>query len=374
MTILVVTNDFPPRAGGIQAMVMQMLRHLDPAGLVVHTSRQDGDAEYDAALPYPIIRDPMKMLLPTPGLASRVQRSARRHGADRVWFPSSAPLGLLANPLREAGISRTVASTVGHEIWWATVPGARQALHQIGERNDVLTYLADYTRDRIRPALSPRAGQGMMRLVPGVDAAAFRPGEGRAEIRARHGLGDAPVVVCISRLVRRKGQDRLIQSLAQVRRAVPGVKLLIVGEGPYERDLRRLADGVGVAADVCFSGRVAWEELPRYLAAGDVFAMPCRTRNGGFDVEGLGIVFLEAAAVGLPVIVGDSGGAPDAVLDGETGFLVPGDDVGVIAQRLTWLFQHPEAAAQMGRDGRQWVRDAWRPEDQAEQLRTLLDG
>lgn len=354
-------------------MVMQMLAHLDPAELVVHTSRQDDDAQFDATLAYPVVRDPMRMLLPTPGLAGRVQRSARRHGADRVWFPASAPLGLLAAPLREAGIRRSVASTMGHEIWWATVPGARQALHRIGERNDVLTYLTEYTRDRIRPALSPRAANAMARLVPGVDATAFRPAEGRAEIRARHGLDEAPVVVCISRLVRRKGQDRLIQSLAQIRRDVPGVKLLLVGEGPYEKDLRALAQASGVAGDVCFTGRVAWEDLPRYLAAGDVFAMPCRTRNRGFDVEGLGIVFLEAAAVGLPVIAGDSGGAPDAVLEGETGFVVQGDDVDAISKRIVWLFEHPDEAAQMGRRGREWVLEEWRPEDQSARLSDLLD-
>lgn len=353
-------------------MVMQMLRHLDPAQLVVHTSQQEGDAEHDAALPYPVVRDRMKVLLPTPGLARRVQQTARAHNATRVWFPASAPLGLLADPLRQVGVQRTVASTMGHEIWWAAVPGARQAMRRIGDRNDVLTYLAEYTRDRIRPALSPRAAQAMQRLVPGVDAEDFRPGEGREEIRARYGLTAQPVVVCISRLVQRKGQDRLIEALPQIRRSVPGATLLIVGEGPYENDLRQLAQERGVTDSVVFTGRVAWEELPLHLAAGDVFAMPCRTRNRGFDVEGLGIVFLEAAAVGLPVVAGDSGGAPDAVLDGETGFVVAGNDVAAIADRLVHLLSHPAEAAAMGARGRRWVQSAWRPEDQSQQLLNLL--
>src|SRR5262249_46988651 len=145
-------------------------------------------------------------------------------------------------------------------------------------------------------------------------------------VRRRHGLQDRPVIVCVSRLVRRKGQDSLIRALPFVRRRVRDTALLLVGDGPYRATLETMAREEGVADHVVFAGGVRWEELPAHYAAGDVFAMPCRTRRAGLDVEGLGIVYLEASATGLPVVGGDSGGAPDAVREGETGFVVPGRD------------------------------------------------
>lgn len=377
--ILVVTNDFPPRAGGIETMIRNLLAHVDPALVVVHTSRQPGetghdDLRHDQNLPFPVIRDRQRMLLPTPDLARRVQETARHHGADRVWFGASAPLGLLGDAVRRAGVTRTVATTHGHEVWWATVPGARQAMRAIGQRNDVLTYLTEYTRSRIAGALTPEAASAMQRLVPTVDASSFVPGLGRDEIRQRYGLGTAPVVVCISRLVPRKGQDRLIEALPAIRDRVPGARLLLVGTGPYRDDLESMVARLGLAEAVTLTGRVPLEELPMHLAAGDVFAMPCRTRHMGFDVEGLGIVFLEAAAAGLPVVAGVSGGAPDAVLDGESGFVVDGEDVAAITDRVVTLLTDRDLAARMGARGRAWVEDAWRTEDQAAKLLALLEG
>lgn len=367
-----VTNDFPPRAGGIESMVMQLLDGIDPERLVVHACRQDGDAAYDATLPFPVVRDPMRVLLPTPGLARRVRGTALAYGATRAWFPSSVPLGVLAPGLRAVGVTRTVATTHGHEVWWAALPGTRRVLRRSGDVNDFVTYIGEYTRSRIAPALSPAAAARMRWLHPTVAAADFTPGAGREAVRARYGLGEAPVVVCVSRLVRRKGQDRLIDALPAVRRRVPGTRLLIVGAGPYEKDLRRRAAPLGDA--VIFTGRAPAGELAAHLAAGDVFAMPCRTRNHGFDVEGLGIVYLEASAMGLPVVAGDSGGAPDAVREGETGFVVGGDDVPALTDRLVWLLTHPAEAAAMGRRGRDWVLTDWRPRTQSAQLRAMLDG
>ena len=147
------------------------------------------------------------------------------------------------------------------------------------------------------------------------------------QVRARLGLTDRPVVVCVSRLVPRKGQDTLIRALPEIRRRVPDAALLIVGGGPYRATLEKLARQTGVERDVVFTGSVPSAELPAHYAAGDVYAMPCRTRNRGLDVEGLGIVYLEASATGLPVVAGDSGGAPDAVREGETGYVVRGRDV-----------------------------------------------
>ncbi|HEU4425606.1 MAG TPA: glycosyltransferase family 4 protein, partial [Pilimelia sp.] len=211
-------------------------------------------------------------------------------------------------------------------------------------------------------------------LAPGVDVTTYHPGVDGGAIRLRHGLSGRPVVVCVSRLVPRKGQDTLIRALPLIQRRVPGAALLIVGTGPHGGALRRLAEQLGVAADVVFTGEVPWAEVPAHFAAGDVFAMPCRTRRGGLDVEGLGIVFLEASAVGLPVVAGDSGGAPDAVRDGETGYVVSGRAPADVADRIADLLLNEPLARAFGTAGRQWVEARWRWEHQAERLHAILSG
>jgi phosphatidylinositol alpha-1,6-mannosyltransferase len=193
-------------------------------------------------------------------------------------------------------------------------------------------------------------------------------------VRTRYGLTDRPVIVCISRLVPRKGQDTLIHALPFVRRVVRDATLLLVGAGRYREELETLARSLGVAHSVVFTGGVPPAELPAHYAAGDVFAMPCRTRRGGLDVEGLGIVFLEASASGLPVVVGDSGGAPDAVRHGETGFVVDGRDAGAVADRLIELLRDAGLRARLGAAGRAWVERDWRWDVLSERLRALLDG
>jgi phosphatidylinositol alpha-1,6-mannosyltransferase len=290
-----------------------------------------------------------------------------------VLFGAAAPLGLLGPGLRRAGARRIVALTHGHEAAWATLPGARQLLHRIGNGVDVVTYLGEYTRSRIATALSPSAAARMERLAPGVDVDVFQPGAGGEAVRARYGLADRPVVVCVSRLMPRKGQDRLIRALPQIQQAVPDAVLLLVGGGPSRQRLERLARQVGVERDVVLAGSVPFDELAAHYDAGDVFAMPCRTRNRGLDVEGLGIVYLEASATGKPVVAGDSGGAPDAVLNGETGFVVPGLDVRGVARRVSELLSDPALAARMGGQGRAWVEATWRWETVSRRLALLLD-
>ncbi len=180
------------------------------------------------------------------------------------------------------------------------------------------------------------------------------------------------MIVCVSRLVPRKGQDALVRALPAVRRRVPDAALLLVSGGPDRARLTRLAAEVGVAEHVVFTGSVPWGELPAHYAAGDVFAMPCRTRLRGLDVEGLGIVYLEASATGLPVVAGDSGGAPEAVRDGETGYVVGGRDLGALTDRLVTLLTDRALAHRMGAAGRDWVERRWRWESQAERIRQLL--
>ncbi|MEU0911705.1 glycosyltransferase family 4 protein [Streptomyces althioticus] len=376
---LIVTNDFPPRPGGIQAFLHNMALRLDPERVVVYASTWkrtregvEATAAFDAEQPFTVVRDRTTMLLPTPAVTRRAVGLLREHGCTSVWFGAAAPLGLMAPALRRAGAGRIVATTHGHEAGWAQLPAARQLLRRIGESTDTITYLGEYTRSRIARALTPEAAARMVQLPPGVDEKTFHPGSGGDEVRARLGLTERPVVVCVSRLVPRKGQDTLIRAMPAILAAEPDAVLLVVGGGPYEKDLRRLAADTGVAASVRFTGSVPWSELPAHYGAGDVFAMPCRTRRGGLDVEGLGIVYLEASATGLPVVAGDSGGAPDAVLDGETGWVVRGDSPAETAERVTALLADGELRRSMGRRGREWVEEKWRWDLLADNLKALL--
>ena len=370
--VLLVTNDFPPRPGGIQSFLHGIVDRLPPKDVVVFTSQWRGWEEWDATQPFTVIREPTSVLLPTAPVRRRAVSLLREHNCDVVWFGAAAPLGLSARALRDAGARRIVATTHGHEVGWAAVPGTRQMLRRIASDVDVLTYLGAFTRHRLAAAVGRKNVGKLDRLRPGVDATVFRPGRG-TELRAELGLAERRVIVCVSRLMPRKGQDVLIRALAAVRRRVPDAALLIVGGGPARGSLQRLAASTGVADAVIFTGSVPWTSLPAYYGAGDVFAMPCRSRLRGLDVEGLGIVFLEAAACGLPVVAGDSGGAPDALADGVTGRLVDGRSVVKVAETVTGLLEDPALARLMGDRGREWVRREWSWESSAQTLRGMLD-
>jgi phosphatidylinositol alpha-1,6-mannosyltransferase len=372
MSTLLVTNDFPPRAGGIQGYLAELADRLPPGELVVYAPAWSHAAEYDGKLGYPVHRHPGTLMLPGPPVARRAAELARRYGCRTVWFGAAAPLALLGPGLRRtAGVERVVASTHGHEVGWSMLPGARQALRRIGTDADVLTVVSRYTRRRFASAFGPAAA--MEHVRPGIDTDRFCPDPGaRAELRARYRLGERPVVACVSRLVPRKGQDMLIAALPEVRRRVPGAALLLVGGGPYAEKLRTLAARHGVAEHVVFTGSVRWDELPAHHAVGDVFAMPCRTRGGGLDVEGLGIALLEGAASGLPVVAGRSGGAPETVRPGETGEVVDGRDVAALADTVADLLADPDRAAKMGAAGREWMRTDWRWADSAAKLAGFL--
>jgi phosphatidylinositol alpha-1,6-mannosyltransferase len=369
---LIVTNDFPPRRGGIQSFVHALATRLPAGTVTVYAPAWEGAAEFDTKQPFPVVRHPTSLMLPVPSVSRRAVAAAREHGCDTVLFGAAAPLGLITPALRKAGVRRAVALTHGHEAGWAALPGARSLLRRIGDEVDVVTYLGEYFRVRLARALSPAAQRRMARLAPGVDVTFFRPGAGGDAVRERLGLGRRPVVACISRLVPRKGQDTLIAAWPQVKAQVGDAVLLLVGDGPYAPKLKRLAGLRGAGGDVIFTGPVPWAELPGYYDAADVFAMPCRTRRGGLDVEGLGIVYLEASATGVPVIGGDSGGAPDAILDGETGYVVR--DLPGVAARITELLTDPAKARAMGEKGQAWVDREWREELSAARLSAILAG
>lgn len=374
---LLVTNDFPPRPGGIQAYLHALATRVNPDDLVVYAPSWERSgarhSDFDAQQPFEVVRHHGSLMLPTREVARRATGLMRDRNLAAAWFGAAAPLALLAPELRKAGAERIVACTHGHEVGWSMLPGARQALRRIGGDCDVVTYVSQYTRRRFAAAFGPMAG--LEHLPSGVDPAVFRPDAGaREEIRRAYGLGDRPVVVCISRLVPRKGQDMLIHALPAIRQQVPGVALLLVGGGPYRKKLRALAEARGVADDVLLTGSVPWQELPAHYAAGDVFAMPARTRGRGLDVEGLGIVYLEASATGLPVVAGRSGGAPETVLDEVTGHVVDGRDLDQLADTLAALLADPTRARRMGAAGRAWVSEHWRWDQLAHRLAGLLSG
>jgi phosphatidyl-myo-inositol dimannoside synthase len=377
--VLIVTNDFPPRRGGIQSFVHALATRLPVGTVSVYAPAWEGAQAFDARQPFPVARHPTSLMLPLPSVASTATALLAEHDCDTVLFGAAAPLGLIAPALRRAGAKRIIGLTHGHEAGWAALPGARQLLHRIGEETDVLTYLGEYFRVRMARALSPDAVARMVRLAPGVDTTAFRPGAGGERIRKELGIDqDQPVAVCVSRMVPRKGQDTLIEAWPEVL-AAPDLKdrrpvLLLVGDGPYRTELDKMVGQAKLGHSVLFTGPVPWDDLPAYYDAANVFAMPCRTRNAGLDVEGLGIVYLEASATGLPVLAGDSGGAPDAVLPGETGYVVPGRSVPDVAARLTQLLADPAGAAAMGDKGQSWVDQEWRWDLVAERLQDIIDG
>lgn len=373
---VVVTNDFPPRAGGIQSFVHGLVSRMDPTSVTVFAPSWRDSASFDADQDFEVVRFPGTLMLPEPRVTRQAAALVRDRGASQVLFGAAAPLGLISPSLRRSGAENIVAITHGHEAGWAGIPGMRQVLRSVGKRTDRLTFLGEYTRNRIASALRPADADRMRRLFPGVDDEAFHP-RNRAEGLARrksYGLADRPVVVCVSRLMPRKGQDQLIASWRDVQRAVPEAALLIVGGGPYREKLQQLVAEQGLDHDVVITGSVPWEQLPACYAAGDIFVMPCRTRNRGLDVEGLGIVYLEASATGLPVIAGNSGGAPDAVLAGRTGFVVDGTDSAEVVSRIVQLLNDEQLRTDMGMAGRAWIEQQWRWDHIIRRLQLLLAG
>ena len=377
--VLLVTNDFPPRRGGIQSYLHELVGQLTQTGmytLTVYAPKWKGCEEFDEearASGYEVVRHPTTLMVPSPGVDDRMRRLIAAKDIESVWFGAAAPLALLAPRARSAGAGRVIASTHGHEVGWSMLPVARSALRRIGDGADVVTYVSRYTRDRFASAFGP--GAALEYVPPGVDTDRFTPDPAaRKEMRTRYGLGERPVIVCLSRLVARKGQDMLIRALPAIRERVDGATLVVVGGGPYLATLQRLAREAGVTDHVVFTGGVPGAELPAHHAMADVFAMPCRTRGGGLDVEGLGIVYLEASAAGVPVVAGRSGGAPETVQDGVTGRVVNGTDVDEIAAAVVEILADPERAAEMGAAGRRWAVGNWQWRNQAARLQRLLDG
>ena len=373
--LLCVTNDFGPRAGGIETFVIGLIERRPFGSTIVYTSAQAGSAEYDARwlknFGVTVIRDKSKILLPTPRVARALRKLIKKEGIEVAAFGAAAPLGLLSASMKKAGVKRTVALTHGHEVWWAKVFPFNILMRRIGATVDSLTYLGEFTRNAISAALSKEAAHAMVKIAPGIDVDHFKPVDA-ASLRAELGLTNKKVIVSVGRLVHRKGQDHLIESMPAILKVHPDAHLLLVGKGPYLEHLAKLVAKNGLQDSVSFIGRIQYAELPAYICCGDIFAMPSRSRLMGLEVEGLGIVYLEASACGLPVIAGKSGGAPDAVIDGTTGLVVDGTNNDEIAQAAIALLSDPSKAQQMGAAGRQWITDEWRWEIWAQKFESLL--
>ena len=369
ITTLVVTNDFGPRAGGIETFIHGLLEQASKNQqrnfivLTSHQSPQDEVIKFDQKMwennRIRVVRDTAKVLLPTRRLAKKATDLFVAHKCENVIFGSSAPLGLLAKSLRRAGAKHIVALTHGHEVWWARMPLFSALLRRIGAQADQMTYLGEFTRGAVANALLREDHSKLVHLPPGVDLTRFIPAAKSLELQKKWGVEGAPVIVSIGRLVPRKGSDQLIKAMPEVLKQFPKSKLLLVGTGNYKKRLEKLVRNLKVQDSVIFTGRVAHELLPAYYRLGDIFAAPCRSRYGGLEVEGLGIVYLEASACGVPVIAGKSGGAPDAVLDGKTGILVNGRDHLEISGALIKLLADEKLRAQMGTAGRVWMEQLW---------------
>jgi phosphatidylinositol alpha-1,6-mannosyltransferase len=368
--MLLITNDYPPRAGGIQQYCHNLVRRLPPDEVVVYAPAWPGAADFDAGEDYQIVRHPSSRMLPTAEVARRAIELIREFRPDLVCFGAAFPLGLLARRLTlQTGVP-CAGFTHGVEVAVSGLPLARRLMTRVAGDLRLLTAVSRWSAARVERGAR---GRCPVELLPsGVAASVYHPGVDGSAVRARHGLGDDPVCVCVSRLVPRKGQDRLIQAWPRVVASVPAARLLIVGPGPYRRKLDRLAAASPVAERIHFTGEVRWEELPAHYAAGDVFAMPCRYRWLGMDLEALGVVFLEAAAAGLPVVAGRSGGAPETVVEGVTGTTVDGRRAEEVAGAVAALLADLPRARAMGLAGRRRVEAEFSWEAIGSRLEKLL--
>jgi len=356
-----VTNDLGPRAGGIETFVLGLISGLPKGSLIVLTSTQPGAKEFDAQLfekyGVEVIRDRSKILLPTPRITKKAISILKNQQIKRVWFGAAAPLALMAPKLRDAGARHIVALSHGHELWWSRLPIFKLLMKRIVKSLDYLGYLGDYTKSVLLKLGTIQ--NKLIQIAPGIDIEHFSPKGLSEQLLAKHKLTGKRVIISVGRLVHRKGQDQLIKALPDVLKKFPETVLLLVGDGPIRKMLENSATQLGVRNNVVFVGRVSYQLLPEYLNLAEIFAMPVRSRFFGLEVEGLGIVYLEASACGLPVIAGDSGGAPDAVIKNITGLIVDGVKSDEIAEAICKLLAEPVLAKQMGQSGRDWVSENW---------------
>lgn len=347
---LLVTNDFPPKIGGIQSLLWEWWRRLPPEQVTVLTTPHPQAAEFDTACAFRIERVREPVLLPHPGTVRRIHALARSCGADFVVLDPALPLGLVG-PSLDLPYHVIVH---GAEV---TVPGrlplSRPMLGRVLRHAQHVIAAGGYPA-----AEAEHAAQQSLPITvvpPGVDTERFRPLTAHERERARQRLGvpaDAELVVGLSRLVPRKGFDTAIRAVARLAKSRPRLQFVIGGAGRDSPRLHRLAQDLG--APVRLLGRVPHDDLPLLYGAADVCTMLCRNRWAGLEQEGFGIVFLEAAACGVAQVAGRSGGAAEAVLHGETGFVIdPPDDVDAVATALQRILDDDDLRHRLGTASRE---------------------
>ncbi len=352
MKHLLVTNDFPPKIGGIQSLLWEWWRRLPPESFAVLTSPYAGTEEFDAEQPFLIRRTREPVLLPHPWMVSRINTMAREVGADLVVLDPALPLGLVGPSLE---LPYDVVLHGAEVTVPGRLPGSKQALSHVLRKARHIVAAGGYPAAEAERA----AGRTLPITVvpPGVDTERFHPltAAERSAARAHFGIPDtAELVAGISRLVPRKGFDTAVRAVSLLHKSRPDLVLAIAGGGRDAERLQGLAESL--KAPVRFLGRVNNDDLPRLYGSADVYTMLCRNRWGGLEQEGFGIVFLEAAACGVPQVAGHSGGAAEAVADGETGFVIgEADDPREVATAIERLLDDPDLRARMGAAGRERV-------------------
>ncbi|HEX6130894.1 MAG TPA: glycosyltransferase family 4 protein [Actinomycetota bacterium] len=348
---LVVTNDFPPRAGGVERFVFDLVDHLPADRLRVIAPSQPGDAAFDRGLAFPVTRVRRGRVRPSAELRAALAAELHDHRPDVVLFGHALPqVALATDQVAAAGVPFATL-THGVEYWVARLPGVRRLLARVTAGAGRVFTISAFVEGPIRRAVAP--GVRVERLSPGVDTRRFRPDVDGRPVRQLLGLGDRPTILCVGRFVPRKGQDVLVAAMPRVLEAVPDARLVLAGDGPYRRRVAALAAAATPPGTVVLPGSVPDAHLPALYAACDVFATPCRSRWGGLEVEGFGIVFLEAAAAGKPSVAGRSGGAAEAVVDGATGLVVDGRNDREVADALIALLTDPDRARAIGTGGRE---------------------
>ena len=370
---LFVTNDFPPRIGGAQSYYWGAIRTLDPSAVTILAPAHVDAAAFDATHPYTVVRTPTSVLWPSAAMFRTVAALAVKVGAELVQLGHPLPAGLLGPQLKDRCGLPYVVFLGGAEVTLpGAIPGVNNILRHVLGKASMLLTVSEYTARAASQQVRGRVPAEVLR--PPLNVAGFVPAtvDEARQLRRRLGI-DGDLVVCLGRLVPRKGQDKLIDALAMLRQEFPSLHLALIGEGRLATRLYDRAQRRGVGECVHLTGALVDSAVTDWLRAADLFASPCRTRWGGFEVEGFGIVFAEAALTGLPVIAGRSGGAPESVVEGETGMVVDGDSAQQVAAALAALLRMPpERRREMGARGRALALARHTPDVVGERYRELL--
>ncbi len=344
MSCLLVTNDYPPKLGGIQIYLWELWRRLPPDKVSVYTRDYPGSHNFDQGEDYRIFRETRFPLLPTPAVRRKAEEIIAEMKPDLVLIDPALPLGLIG---RKLSLPFGVVLHGAEATIPTQLPLLGSTMKRVIDTSELVISASQWATDTVSPANSK-----IHYIPPGVDTDRFRPHAEDEKLAARQRFGiseDALVLLSVSRLVPRKGMDNLIRAAADLQSDHPDLKLVIAGDGRDRSRLQKIAKQTG--ANVKFLGRVPDKDLPSLYGTADIFAMLCRQRWGGLEQEGFGVVFLEAAASGIPQIAGDSGGAAEAVANGETGLIVSAHRK-YIAEVIRRLIVDPHLRQQMGENAR----------------------